>query len=128
MYLEKKQKAITTGIIEIDTARYLAPWFFAISFDADNVESITGRGNFLGVFKRSMGIRYEFQLPMNAPIDIVAIAGVTIGIAILWNIYHSFAPSIRPASRRDIGRIDRKYCLRKNTVPDAAIEGTISGT
>ena len=74
-----------------------------------------------------IGIKYAFQFPMNPMIDMVAIPGDMIGIAILWNMYNSLAPSILAASSREGGITDMTYCLKKNTVPGAAIAGIIRG-
>ena len=74
-----------------------------------------------------IGSRYAFQFPINAMMDMVAIPGDMIGSAIRWKEYNSLAPSILAASMRLGDRIDNTYCLRKNTVPGAAIAGMISG-
>ena len=64
---------------------------------------------------------------MNPIIPIVASPGDIIGIAILWKMYNSLAPSIRAASTSDGDREDKTYCLKKKTVPVDAIAGIISG-
>ena len=64
---------------------------------------------------------------MNAMIPIVAKPGDIIGIAMRWKIYNSFAPSIRAASISAGGITESTYCLKKKTVPGAAIAGNIKG-
>ena len=64
---------------------------------------------------------------MNPMILMVAIPGDMIGIAILWNVYNSLAPSILAASISEGGITESTYCLKKNTVPGEAIAGIING-
>lgn len=64
---------------------------------------------------------------MNAMMDMVAIPGDITGSTILWKEYNSPAPSILAASINEGGSTDNTYCLRKNTVPGAAIAGITKG-
>ena len=67
-----------------------------------------------------------FQLVTNANIACVAIAGFIMGSTIWLKIRNSPAPSIRPDWSISIGRDGIMYCLMKNTVAGAWIEGSIS--
>ena len=124
---EKNRNAIIIGSTEIAIARYVAPIFAAISVEAFNEPIITGNVNLLGDNRTTNGKIYEFQAPINVPIDIVAIPGIIIGTAILWKIANSLAPSIRAASTIVFGKTDCKYWRKKKTTNGLAIAGIIKG-